>query len=355
MKNKAYNSTTYILYTELWFLISAYFYNHELIRCLPNCDIELSKVIFLMATFIASLIGAVISSRFVGNGINIFANIALPISIFTYIVYWHNFVIPAWFIAILAVAISIAYVSLVITLKPSSGKEIPMKRRLIKAALGVRVILPCVLTIFVAVVAISLKTGLISSKPQISESDIAETDNMTISENIETVSKLSEDTWQQLSEKEKLDVLNFVIGIETQYLGLSGSPELKADVLPSNDELQTAALYRESENSITIDISQLESADPYMVLESICHEMYHAYQRAICTIYLSVPDEYKNIQLFNKAKKYADDLMNYENGMENYELYLDQDYEKDARDYALKAVLEYYVEIEKYLNPDSIS
>lgn len=353
MKNKAYNATTYILYTELWFLISAYFYNHELIRCLPNCDIELSKVIFLMATFIASLIGAVVSSKFVGNGINIFANIALPISIFTYIVYWRNFEVPAWIISILAIVISIAYVTLVLLLKPSSGKKIPMKRRLIKAALGVRVILPCILTVFVAVVVISLKSGLMSSKSQIPENDISEAGNMTISENIETVSKLSADTWQQLSEKEKLDVLNIVIEIETQYLGLSSVPELKVDVLPSNDELQTAAMYRGSENSITIDLSQLETADSYMVLDSVCHEMYHAYQRSICTIYLSVPDEYKNIRLFNNAKKYADDLTNYENGMINYELYLDQDYEKDAREYALNAVLEYYIKIEEYLNPGS--
>lgn len=179
-------------------------------------------------------------------------------------------------------------------------------------------------------------------------SDASEAEEWTVKNNIDTVRLLREEEWKELNPQQKLDVLGVVLNIEIRYLGLNHEVYLKSSVLNG----ETAAHYNHRDHEIVIDLGQLETAAAADVLDSLCHECYHAYQYQMIALYEDTPEKYRNMLLFQYVGSYIKETSNYNDGSGDLMDYYYQTIEIQARQYAELAVADYYGRIRECLTAE---
>lgn len=160
-----------------------------------------------------------------------------------------------------------------------------------------------------------------------------------LGEELALVSGLKEENWQKLSEEEKRAVLEAVVEIESSYLGLAYVPLL--DVV----DMEEGHLggYVRGRDHILINLSELMEEDGWSALDTLCHEVYHAYQEMQVELYEDLDSPYREMELFHDAAVYAEEFRDYKDGDEDgYDLYYEQQCEEDARNYAYERSLDYY-------------
>lgn len=178
----------------------------------------------------------------------------------------------------------------------------------------------------------------VATEPNVKpDNNVDYTDNSLIKTNYDTIKNINEPYWSNLSEKEKLDVLQCVINVEATYLGLPAAPFLKADTLNPN----TLGTYTHQTKTITISREHLNS-DAIEVLDTILHECYHSYQHSLCEAYAVVDDQYKDLRMFLIIQDYK---LNFSEYSRNGEAYHSQIVEQTARWYASSSVDEYFERI----------
>lgn len=158
-------------------------------------------------------------------------------------------------------------------------------------------------------------------------------------------SRLDEDTWVQLSSREKLDVLQTVANIEARYFGLPHA----LNVISGNLEHNILACYNDQMHLITIDLHHLEYDSARSVLKSLCHEARHAYQHRLCDVYDGAAETQKTLLLFRSVQCFQQEFSNYVEGSDDPTGYYTQQCETDARAYADEATADYYARIHAYL------
>lgn len=159
----------------------------------------------------------------------------------------------------------------------------------------------------------------------------------TISNNIETILRLQESGWVKLSTQEKLDVIQTVANIEAHYLGLPNELNVGA----ANLSEYTLAAYSDPIHTVYINLTHLENDQATDILDSCCHEAYHAYQHRLVDTYNFAPKRSKSLRVYKKAALYVDEFNNYVDGYEDFCSYYFQECESDAREYAEEAVEDY--------------
>ena len=154
----------------------------------------------------------------------------------------------------------------------------------------------------------------------------------------EEVRIITEEGWAGLTEDEKLTILQKIADQEARELGLS----YQIYVILEEMEYAVVGAYDEVRHQIQVNEGRLSEGPE--LLENICHESYHAYEHFLINLYLDAGKgtEYANLPVFRDAATYIDELANYVNGSDNYEEYLDQLIETNAREYAEKEVARYY-------------
>ena len=101
-----------------------------------------------------------------------------------------------------------------------------------------------------------------------------------------------------------------------------------------------------------IDLGQLETAAAADVLESLCHECFHAYQYQMIALYEDIPEKYRNMLLFQYVGSYIKETSNYNDGSGDLVDYYYQTIEIQARQYAELAVADYYGRIRECLTAE---
>lgn len=159
-----------------------------------------------------------------------------------------------------------------------------------------------------------------------------------IESNMEQLSNLNEDIFDTLALDERIKVMQCVIEIETEYLGLPEAPQLSVKQMSHN----TNAYYKDSENHIYFNLDYLQKSNSSECLETVLHEVYHCWQKNIIGAYESTDDKYKSLRIFATARKYSESSDNYaKNGID----YFTQIFEEDARIYAEGVAEKYFSEI----------
>jgi len=87
-----------------------------------------------------------------------------------------------------------------------------------------------------------------------------------------------------------MNVLQCVCNIEGNFLGLNHGVQIIAAKLDNND----LGAYNESESTIKISTDLVDSGDVMEVLETVCHEMFHAAQWEYVGIYEGLDDSEKS-------------------------------------------------------------
>lgn len=170
----------------------------------------------------------------------------------------------------------------------------------------------------------------------------------TIEKNIKELSILNKKQWDKASVKQRINLAQTIVNIESEYLGLSHPINVGGDNLKEH----TLALYSNRTKKIMIDINHLEKASADDFLESVLHESYHACQDEYVAAFNDVKKKYKNNFFLKSAKKYSDEFKNYKqakaNDTKSLMDYYWQDLERDARSYSKQRDIEYEYAIKEY-------
>lgn len=145
---------------------------------------------------------------------------------------------------------------------------------------------------------------------------------------------LREDQWSALSTDARLEVLKGVAAAEAEVLGLPFPVNVKMDALES----RIRGIYRHKARQITLNQTFVCTGTASEVVETLAHELYHAYQHCVVELYLE-NEAYQDLKLFTdvNAKEYCRELAEYQDGLEGkFEAYYRQQIETDARAYAQK-------------------
>lgn len=160
----------------------------------------------------------------------------------------------------------------------------------------------------------------------------------TIESEADTVLRLGSNIWDELTDKERIDVLETVVNIERCRLGLSFCPLLTTGDLEEN----TTACYDHDRHTVTLDAESLRTRNAAETLESVCHEMYHAYQYELLDLYHSTGGKYRPLMIFDDVREYESEFHDYFGKETDGDDYYYQTCEITARDYAENERRRYY-------------
>ena len=285
------------------------------------------------------------------NNLSLFTNILLPYELYAVVTYRTYLPRLVWSSVLLAGILSLAFI--VLGTLPAAHSEqrsaAGWKRQTVHSLLGARTITSVCILVLIVPIGVSkvFGLGLMTTKTPL-VSDASEAEEWTVKNNIDTVCLLREEEWQELNPQQKLDVLGVVLNIEIRYLGLNHEVYLKSSVLNG----ETAAHYNHRDHEIVIDLGQLEAATAVDVLDSLCHECYHAYQYQMIALYEDTPEKYRNMLLFQYVGSYIEETSNYNDGSGDLMDYYYQTVEVQARQYAELAVADYYGRIRECLTTE---
>lgn len=348
MKDKNTMSLKYYLFSNLyWGLLSMYWFRAALFKTVDTLSLNTSKTLLwlLFVGFIS--LGIAITYKVRRNNLSLLVNIALPFEIYAIASYSNHIfgLITASLIA--ATILSVGYILIISTAQITDlrHKQAIIKRRIIKCLLGTRTIVSCCMLLVISFIVTAAIFGTSLTKSSVAAHKDNNDNIWTIANNIEQVCLFSDESWHSLSDNEKTSAMQVIANIECRYLGLPHELNVITSVLPDN----VAAAYNDRTHTININIQYFDDASPSDILDSICHEAYHAYQYRLCEAYDDVDDRYKTLLGFYDVPYYKQEFKNYTNGGDDLHEYYFQHCESRAREYAHAAVSEYEYRIYEHM------
>lgn len=337
MKN-THDRVSFIISSIFWSFASWFWYKGILFKTIGNHTLFESKLILVLFLGLSILFGFLLQQKNRRNGFSIFMNTSIGYGVYTILTYWsYNPKIVFWSIVFTAV-LSITYAFLLFRKRTVLTQT---KFTKVKTFLGgVQAILTCG-----CVAIIGIYTMRITLNSSIADSKIS-ANTETGSADFEVLSLLNEENWESLSLDDRTSVLQHVANIERTNLGLPH--ELNVSIMPL--ENYKSGNYSDNTHSITISAADIMYNDPMDLVNTICHESYHAYEHRLIDMYESSTEQYEKLKVFEDIVEYRKEFNNYieySPALDNYVEYYYQLCEVDARDYADIREFEYYVSIYK--------
>ena len=193
--------------------------------------------------------------------------------------------------------------------------------------------------------AVSVTFGLCACA---SPEEKADTNDYSVSGNLDVMRNLTEKTWRTLSEEEKIRTLRTICVMESRRLGMPWELQVSVEDLPEN----ITAQYENATHTVYLSRKRLDDSAS-TVLKSLLHESYHGYQYALVELYDSLDPRYQNLLAMRDIQQYKEEFGHYqysgsdreEPDEEQYEAYASQLIEETAKRYADSAMKSYYKEI----------
>ncbi|MDD6193594.1 MAG: hypothetical protein PUB19_01695 [Lachnospiraceae bacterium] len=169
-------------------------------------------------------------------------------------------------------------------------------------------------------------------------------EEFTVDNQIDVIFPIGDSTiWMAQSESNKIKILNTILCIEENYLGLS-NVSLIIDDLPQNK----GGYYNKKRRTIYLNRYYLD--DNQQILKSLLHEVRHSYQVRMCELYIKLSPADRALYAFYDTRAYIDEYQGrYISPEENHTMYLKQESEIDAYRYSREAVEEYMSRINGYI------
>ena len=288
-------------------------------RSIPNLTTNQSKLILASFSILILLIGLICCQKKYRNNVTLSILTLLPVSIYEQISYQNK----RFFLCVLILFVLCTIVYLLI-------HSNTFKLQSIVYIVSFSIIVPMILM---------MGSHLIGfHKMDIFIEPIHETYGMDLlDQNLDVLQKIEEDKWEVLSVNEKMNVLNTIVSIEKEELGIPYALNVTEEKLSEG----LVAQYHPLSNTIKIDKDYMNDCTSDEVVDSICHEVYHAYQNCLVELYENSSMEYRNLVVFKSVPEYKKEFTQYKDGMDEIFDYYMQTCECDARAYAASRV-KYY-------------
>lgn len=340
----------FIFNNIFWMLIAMVWYRGLLFRCLEHQTLSTSKLILWGLVLASTFLGIILEIKHHRKSLNVFFNVVIGYGIYTAITYAHirPDLIKAVLIGIF-LAVSVFFILLYMIRWHNFRvyrRSISLKyRSMVVTAQKVAGIGFAIIITVTGSARIFDSTLLKATVPPANEQNIEE---QTIENNMETLVALYDGSWSALTAREKLNVLQTVANIEQRYLGLPH--ELNVEV--EDQDGNTAGTYNDETHEILISTKCLLYDSPWELVNTICHEAYHAYQHRLVDLWNHADEDSRGLKIFRRVRSYAEEFQNYVGTEDDFYTYYIQRCESDARDYADDAERDYYWKIRDYWGPE---
>ena len=350
MRQNTLNFKEYILNTLFWNLVAYIWYRNVFFTSIKGCSVAKSHLILGGIILLVFVFNLLLSGGWGKNERSIVATILLAYGIYAFLTYSTYLDLPFRRILLVAIVVSILYVSLIFFREIGNKKK---KHKIIRARLktgyiGVRNIAACASAAMIAI--IFAKTffvgGLVA--PSIKAEPVFG-DEYSLAENIDEILKLQPEIWDTLSVEEKLNVCAVVVDMECRYLGLNEHLSIYASKLDEG----TLGSYSDSSKTIQIDVDHLANDSSISVTNTVCHEVFHSAQHEYKNIWDRLEPSEKGLYFFMDVAEFSSELDNYIDGNDDYYGYKNQAIEESARRYGITSSQQIFERIDEYLAENS--
>lgn len=332
-----------------WAVIAMIWYKSKIFRCIGALDAKKSGYVLWLMILGVCTAGICLEFKARRNGASIMQNLLIAYGLYTAIVYFE--IKKQMILVILAASCALSAVYALMILGRRIQNRCNYKRilfrRIWRAAMAVHKIFAVGLAVLLLVLGINVFFDSTVVKASIKSEQGAESEQ-TIANNMETLLKLQDNIWKDLSAEERLGIMQTVADIEQRYLGL---PD-KLNVGTLSLEEGQLGYYVDNTKKIIISVDSLLGDSALEVLDTVCHEAYHSYEHRIVEVYKKADKENQGLRFFKQADTYVEEFGSYVNGKEDFCIYYEQNCERDAREYARKAVYDYCEKIGEYLEKE---
>ena len=159
-------------------------------------------------------------------------------------------------------------------------------------------------------------------------SNMNNSDELWSNENIAQIAKLNKDDWQNLRCDEKIDILQKLANIEITYLNIN-----PVRVVSSKLDIRIGE-YDYKKKIICIDYEHLKYATPEKIINTIEHEIRHAYQDFWIEMFDWNNEETLTSVFCKEVRERKAERETYIDTKKDYDKYYLQSQEHDAREYA---------------------
>lgn len=145
--------------------------------------------------------------------------------------------------------------------------------------------------------------------------------------------------WDKLEDEKKIETVREIGLIELEHLGVSKDVGIRIEA-DKIDEY-TMGYYLDSEKQIVINIGHICSDSIEENIDTITHEIFHAYQHYVVSSVDFDSDFVKTSYYFENAREWKENMDNYISADYDFESYQAQPLEADASAYADQRTIEY--------------
>ncbi len=145
--------------------------------------------------------------------------------------------------------------------------------------------------------------------------------------------------WDNLDIEERFDLLCEVGVCEERFLGIENYADIR--IACDKFSIYTLAYYSDEEKLICININELNRASVEDCVNSMLHEVYHAFQHHVVSLLDFESEFVKNSFYYAEARSWKDNMENYVSGVANFEAYEAQPLEASAREHAEERIYVY--------------
>ena len=344
MKTNKMSKWSYLGIHIFYIFICYIWHSNLLFECVRGMTYKESKFILWMVVFITCTVCLVFTFKNNRTSFNAFINVMLSFGIYTFIVLAGMFKRVTIISLSIAALLSLILAYLIFNQKIRRGVDRfkVLRRRAVKWVIGSRVIVALVMVIVTGAMTASIlfNDNLLCAKTE-AVIDTQQNSEWRISKKVDELSVLRTNEWYKLSMQGKIDVLQIIGNIEGISLGVGhelnvGTKPLKENVLGE---------YAYQTHTISIDTEFLQYGSVYKVIDTLMHEVRHAYQRRAIEALSKVPEEYYSLSMFYDACLFQNGEKNYgKGGMYGY---YSNELEVDARKYAEENVEIFFEELDR--------
>lgn len=336
---------TFVLIHILWIIFAMYLLNN-LFRCVSSFSLIESKFILCGCVIISSLVGGIFEHKHRRNVFSIFLNLMTGFGSYLILSYFQIYQKLITITLIVSAVASIIFTLLIMCRRIDNQrkKKRIIHRRIEKAYFITQTLFCFGLVFILCILEINSLFGSNIMTARMNPISYINPTEQTIENNMEKFAVFKNEKWRDLSVQEKLDVLQVIADIEEDHLGLPN----ELSVATTDIEGNMMGYYNDKMCQIVVRLDALYEERPYMIIYIVLHEAYHSYEHRCLDAWRESDPKYQSLMLYNKAKVYGEELINYNNGEEDWEAYYVQQCEEDSREYAISRAKEYCDKINIY-------
>lgn len=170
-------------------------------------------------------------------------------------------------------------------------------------------------------------------------------DEVNLDEYLDDILLLKEESFSQLDDERKIEVLQALIYVENSKAGIKTCPTIKVS---DNLADSIAGCYDHKKCEILINDDVFHSSSSRTLTSIVLHEFYHHLSNELADAYRSLPARYKDMEAFCIYREFAYELENYVSYEEDQHAYYYSSLESSARRFSEAQTEGYFEYIYNY-------